>query len=241
MITLYHCNTSLASYKVRLYLAEKNLPWKSVHVDLRKQEHITSDYRNINPRGLVPSLKNEQDEIIINSTDIIEYLEATYPEPSLLPNDPNDQQLIHDLCKEHEALHDPHLRMLSYYVVFMNPSKQVDTQRIIKMAHSHPSPERGKFLERAAKQDFSAEEITNAKQAVIKALQHLEKLLQQSNSSFLVGATYSYADAVCTASLFRITEVGMQEEIEKLPALKQWWQAMQARPSFKTAITDLLP
>ncbi len=84
MITLHHCNISYASHKARLYLAEKGLPWHSVHIDLRKQENISSDYRNINPNGVVLAMQDEQGKIHCGSTELMQYLEKTYPQASLL-------------------------------------------------------------------------------------------------------------------------------------------------------------
>lgn len=242
MITLYHCNTSLASFKVRIYLVEKQISFQEVHIDLRKQEHITSDYRRINPRGVVPSLKDDDGKIYVGSTEIIEHLENTFPKPALWPKDLQQRQLIHTICKEHEALHDPHLRTLSYYVVFMSPEKRktLDVDRIVALAKNHPSPERGAFLARVVQGNFTDQEIKLAKQAVIDALDKMNILLMESQSGFLVEENYSFADAVCTASVFRIKEVGMENKINKHKLLAQWWQAMQVRPSFKTAILNYL-
>lgn len=240
MIVLYHCNTSLASYKVRLYLAEKNIFWNEVLIDLRRQENITSDYRTINPKGLVPALKDAYGNIHVGSTNIMEFLEKLYPQPPLLPADVKSQHEIHQICMDHEALHDPAIRTLSYYAVFLNPEKrtQLDVNQIIKIAKNHPSPERGDFLIRAVTGKLSQKEIDESRTAVIRALNQMEQLLEKSLSEYLIGSQYSMADVVCTASAFRITEIGMENEIIKLKHVARWWQNMKNRPSFKVAILD---
>ena len=56
MIKLYHMHTSTCSKRVRITLAEKNLEWESVHIDLAKREQIEPDYVKLNPNGVVPTL-----------------------------------------------------------------------------------------------------------------------------------------------------------------------------------------
>jgi len=42
--------------KVRLCLAEKGLSWENRFVDLIKLEHMTPQYLELNPNGVVPTL-----------------------------------------------------------------------------------------------------------------------------------------------------------------------------------------
>ena len=53
---LYHDPLSSCAMRVRMGLAEKNLPWQSHIIDLAKMEHATAEYQSINPSGLVPTL-----------------------------------------------------------------------------------------------------------------------------------------------------------------------------------------
>ncbi len=54
---LYDYWRSGASYRVRIALALKHIPYEIVAVDLRKSEQRSSEYLAINPQGLVPALK----------------------------------------------------------------------------------------------------------------------------------------------------------------------------------------
>lgn len=238
MITLYYCRTSYASHKVLLYFAEKKLSYNPHHIDLRKQEHITSDYRQINPNGTVPSMIDDDGTIVINSTDIMERLEREHPSPALLPKDSALCLKIHELCKAHEALHDPYIRTLSYANIFMSGNKRdtLDEKRIIELAHHHPNKKRGEFLERAIQGKLTNEEINSAKQAVRDGLDHMESLLSQYHSGFMIGDAYSIADCVCTATAYRICAIGMEADLNNYPQAAKWYQAMQQRPSFSTIL-----
>ena len=80
MIKLYDFPQSPHCQKVRLVLAEKDLSYEKVFVDLTKNEQKTPDFLRLNPYGRVPVLIDDE-EVIYDSTVINEYLEDEYPHP----------------------------------------------------------------------------------------------------------------------------------------------------------------
>jgi glutathione S-transferase len=87
MIKLYDFKSSPNCQRVKIVLAEKNLPYEIVPVDLRAQEQKTPDYLKLNPYGKVPVLTDD-DTVLYESCIINEYLEEKYPNPPLLPKEP---------------------------------------------------------------------------------------------------------------------------------------------------------
>jgi maleylacetoacetate isomerase len=81
---------SSAAYRVRIALRLKGVEHDSVTVDLRTNAHKEASYRARNPQGLVPMLEIDGQRLT-QSLAIISYLDATRPEPRLLPADPADQ------------------------------------------------------------------------------------------------------------------------------------------------------
>jgi len=79
---------SSASYRVRIALNLKGLRAEHLPHHLRKGEQCAPAYVAINPQGLVPTLENDTGAILTQSLAIIEWLDETYPSPSLLPKDP---------------------------------------------------------------------------------------------------------------------------------------------------------
>ena len=87
---LYHTARSNCAARVRLLLEEKELAWISYHIDLGKKENISEKYFGINPKGVVPTLVHDG-KVVVESNDILVYLEETFPEPGFRPV-PADRQ-----------------------------------------------------------------------------------------------------------------------------------------------------
>jgi len=77
---------SSASYRVRIALNLKGLTAEHLAHHLRKGQQRAPAYLALNPQGLVPTLQ-DADAILTQSLAIIEWLDETYPEPPLLPQD----------------------------------------------------------------------------------------------------------------------------------------------------------
>jgi glutathione S-transferase len=72
---------------VRITLTEKNLDWVSHPIDIPKNEHATPEYQAIHPKGLVPAFV-DNGTLVIESCDIIDYIDQKYTSPPLRPSDP---------------------------------------------------------------------------------------------------------------------------------------------------------
>ena len=86
MIRLYGYWRSSAAYRVRIALALKGVAYESVEVNLVAGDQRGDAYRAHNPQGLVPALAIDG-AVIVQSLAIIDYLDATFPDPPLVPHD----------------------------------------------------------------------------------------------------------------------------------------------------------
>lgn len=117
MLTLHSYFRSSASYRVRIALNLKGLPYQYVSVHLLKdggQQH-TPDYQRVNPAQLVPTLV-EDGHAIVQSLAIMEYLEETHPEPPLMPRDALGRARVRALAQSVACEIHPlnNLRVLQY-------------------------------------------------------------------------------------------------------------------------------
>ena len=106
---------SSTAYRVRIALNLKGVEHEVVPVNLLEGEQKADAYRARNPQGLVPTLEIDG-RTFTQSLAIIDYLDATRPEPPLLPPDPADAAHVRALalavaCDIHPV---NNLRVLKY-------------------------------------------------------------------------------------------------------------------------------
>ena len=82
---LHNFFRSGTSHRLRIALNLKGLDTEYVAVDLRTEAHLKTEFKALNPQGLVPALVLDDDTVLTQSPAIIEWLEERYPTPPLLP------------------------------------------------------------------------------------------------------------------------------------------------------------
>ncbi len=88
MLTLYHMPISPNSRRVWITLLEKGLEFELVEIKL-DGEQFKPEFLAINPFHHIPALVDDGLNII-ESLAILDYLEAKYPVPAMLPTDARD-------------------------------------------------------------------------------------------------------------------------------------------------------
>ena len=116
---LYNYFRSSASFRVRIALNFKGLPYEYavVHLTRGGGQQFAPEFRAINPDALIPVL-DDAGQRLTQSLAIIEYLEETHPEPPLLPTAPLERAYVRAValgiaCEIHPL---NNLRVLRYLV-----------------------------------------------------------------------------------------------------------------------------
>jgi maleylpyruvate isomerase len=114
---LYNYFRSSASFRVRIAMNLKGLPFEYISVHLAKGDHKKPEYAAIAPDGLVPLLDTGSDSLS-QSMAIIEYLDETHPTKPLLPSDPLARAKVRALAQSIACEIHPlnNLRVLKYLV-----------------------------------------------------------------------------------------------------------------------------
>ncbi len=117
MLKLYSYFRSSASYRVRIALNLKGLPYDYAPVHLLRDggQQLLPAYRALNPDALVPTLVDD-DHVLMQSVAMVEYLDETHPEPPLLPGSALDRAYIRAVALEVACEIHPlnNLRVLKY-------------------------------------------------------------------------------------------------------------------------------
>jgi maleylacetoacetate isomerase len=119
MLRLHNYFRSSASFRVRIALALKGLPYEYVPVHLTRDggQQFVPQFRALNPDSLIPVL-DDDGRVLTQSLAIIEYLDETQPEPPLLPRDVLERAYVRSFaltiaCEIHPL---NNLRVLRYLV-----------------------------------------------------------------------------------------------------------------------------
>lgn len=94
MLKLYDCSTAPSPRRARMFLAEKNIQWETINIDLRSGEQMGADFKTINPRATVPALMTEDGNVLTENIAIAAYVEATYPDPPLMGTTPLEKARV---------------------------------------------------------------------------------------------------------------------------------------------------
>jgi maleylpyruvate isomerase len=90
---LYGYWRSSAAYRVRIALNLKNIPFEQSTLNLREGAQKSREYLAIAPHGLVPALQIDSD-VVIESPAILEWVEARFPDPPLLPSGAEERAVV---------------------------------------------------------------------------------------------------------------------------------------------------
>ncbi|GIS91163.1 MAG: glutathione S-transferase [Pseudomonadota bacterium] len=205
----YDCQTAPSPRRARIFIAEKGVSVDTVEVDLRSSEQLKPEFKAINPYCTVPVLELDDGTRLKSTAAIWHYLEAQFPEPSLMGATPVEQGRIADLQWHIEW--GGFMAMADYLRNSAPPMKDravtgpVSYQQIPELA------ERGK-------------------QRIERFLEDIDDLI--GDQAFVAGDNYSVADI----DLFVLVEfaawrkLGLPDGAENA---KRWYDAVSARPSSK--------
>lgn len=168
---LYDYYRSSASYRVRIALALKGIEYERVPVDLLQGGQKGPDYRARNPQGFVPTL--EADGVrLTQSLAIIGWLEATCPEPRLLPPDPADAA---------------HVRAMALVVACdIHPLNNLRVLKYLKGPLGQPDEVKGEWIGHWIREGFAA----------------LEQMARPAAGRFLFGDSPTLADVCLVPQMY---------------------------------------
>jgi len=238
MLILYDGTTSVCGIKARVTLFEKGLEFVSRNIDLRKGEQFAPDYLALNPNAVVPTLI-DSDDIILESSIIIQYLEDIGSAPSLLPESPLDRARMRLWLKRIDDPIHPSTGTLTHATAFRPAFLQKSPKEQKAHFAAMPDPARRSQQEVVYRDGLDAPIVANSIRIFDKFVIDAEATLTEGD--FLAGGRYSLVDAAATPYINRLDALKLLPVwAETAPNVLAWYARIKERPSFKAMVTDYL-
>ncbi len=237
MLKLYHNDMSVCAQKVRLALAELELEWENHHMTLRGNAQFDPEFLKISPKGLVPVLI-DGDHAFNESTIINEYLADTYGAGELLPATPVERARMRWWTRQlDEDIHRA-TSVVSISVAFIHQFRTAPPKAVSEHLKQTPEEQLRDLKRLALDTGLDNPELPWSMRRMNKLFGDMETQLKKTE--WLTGDTISLADVGFTSYTLRFKHLRQDALFANRPKLAEWFERMQARPSYKVAIGDWL-
>lgn len=212
-IILHSYFRSSCSYRVRIALHYKQIAFTYKAVNLLTKEHTSAEYASkLNPAMEVPALEMDG-HILTQSQSMIEYLEETRPNNTLLPGDAITRQRIRALAQQIASIQSvQNLKVLVKVAQDMQPiNNNAD----------------------AVKKEWAAHWIS-------QGLASTEKMLQLCAGTYCVGEQVTMADCFLLPQVYNARRFGVAVD-SLFPVIAQIEKNCLALEAFQKAHPDNQP
>lgn len=230
-LSLYNAPQSTCSQKVRITLHEKGLSFTEKKLDLFKGDQLTEEYKAINPNGVVPSLVHN-DQPVIDSSVIMEYLDELVLEPALAPSTPLGRAKVREWMRFFEEVPSPAIRVPSYNLVFLRHFQDMTEEEFIAFGESKPL--RRDFFLKMGRTGYSDEEMSSSVNRLRLTVSRMEDALADGRD-YLVG-DYSLADICVLPTFLRMNDIGLRPLWRESPGVRDWFERISERAAVKATM-----
>ncbi|BFM18176.1 glutathione S-transferase family protein [Maricurvus nonylphenolicus] len=228
---LFHFAASNCSQRVRMVLEEKGVHWTSHHINLQKYEHLSQEFQELNPKGVVPVLVHDG-ITITESNDIITYVDENFPGKSLQPTTEEGKEFLAEALSRSSKIQDS-LKVSSFEFLF-KPVRKMNTDQLNHYEASVKNQYLVDFMrEFSSAEGFSQEKIRSSVSELVDIVSYLEDRL--ASSQWLSGTAFGLADISWVVNIYRLRKMAFP--FSDYPHVARWLDAIAMRSSYKNAIT----
>ena len=243
MLALYHHGSSVCAAKARFALMEKEVEWESHYLDILTGDQFDPEYLKLNPKAVVPTLVHD-DNVIIESTVICHYVDDTFTQNPLKPEDPYQRAQMHLWNKIVDEYVHPTCGELTFVSCHRHIINRLGPEGVEQFLQGTPgvsvTPEWRARKRVLVEQGFEAPGIADKVKLHYKYVAQADEELK--TKPWLAGDSYSLADIAMTPYLNRLDMLGMSALWEgRLPDLANWWDRIKSRKHFKACFLDWCP
>ena len=229
--TLYNAPQSTCSQRVRFALHTKQIEFQEILLDLFSGDQLKPEYLQINPNGVVPALEHN-DEIILDSAVILEYLEDIFPKINPMRSaDPVKCAQMRTMMRFIDEVPTPAIRIPSYNLAFLPHFQSMSKDEFQLLADSKPL--RREFLLKMGQTGFSTSDMNEAISRLRRGVQRINDWIEHSGGPWFQGSEMSYADIAVMPVIVRIQDINLSHFWDKYPKVANWLSLIQGEKAFK--------
>ena len=277
---LYHFGFSICSQKVRTAFAEKGVAYLSN--ELEPTENFLPHYvrlrlfaaksagitrfaeahtmrTSVSSEGfdacVVPLLVDlEAEKAVIDSAEILEYIEREVPSPSLIPNGPALDDSVREQIRINDGIphpgilygvhvNDPRPAFMAEAMEGVYDRKRVFLERMIDENGADPElvrAYRAKIAkEMAGKQiQKDATAMEEIREELAETIAALDKQLSSQSGPWVCGSRFTMGDCVWGVSLYRIQWLGHGYLWRDTARVRAYAERLYERPSLRSAVIE---
>jgi glutathione S-transferase len=232
-LVLYDGAGTPSPRRVKLCLFEKGLPFKIKWLNLGLMDQKNPGYLAISPTGLVPALVHDG-KAIYESNVINEYLDATFPDPPLVPKDPWGQAQMRMWFAFENDLAKP----------FRDAVYETFAKDRVKSTGLTPEKLREEISRRTSNRSYADtavqllttprnEELIKDRQLLLlEKMEQMERRLSDGRP-WLTGEAFTLADIALGPRVDMFPAVGIADLYARFPRIGAFMARMKARPSWE--------
>lgn len=256
---LWHNAFSLCSKKVRLCLAELDVPYASHHIDLIETgsyQTLSREFLAVNPAALVPVLVH-RGHPVYESHEIIRYAaDHSASGHALVPGHPENVVVMDEWIHKSSLTGDDPVKGIAESAgncvpgltvpLFAAMIADIPVPRILEGLLFHRLKGRPLFflllkvagLERLPSLKPVRKVIEDSRAQMEKHLDELEAHLTGNRTQWIAGNQFTLADVSWAVILDRLREADWTQLLEspRRPRVADWWKRVRARPGYAAAM-----
>lgn len=210
-LTLHSYWRSSCSWRVRIALHHKRLPFRYSAVNLLQEEQFSEAHRARNPMTTVPVLEVEEGgetRRLVQSMAILEWLEERHPAPPLLPRDPAGRARVRAIAEDVNSS--------------IQPYQNASTMKWLR--ERHPG---------------AGDDVAFTSHFLARTMTGLEAVVRDGAGRFCHGDEVTLADLFVVPQLYGARRFGV--DVAAFPTLLRIEAACAALPAFVAAAPERQP
>src|ERR1700758_4626262 len=215
MLELYHNINSVCAQKVRIALYEKDQPVEEHLLTLQGDQNDPA-YMKLNPNGVVPTLVHD-DNVIIESSLILYYLDEAFPDPPLMPKTPVARHRVRMYNKLIDEYVHNSCTIITFATAFRPRFLKVPREQWLAEINKAPLKRRAEYKRSVIEHGLDSEFVLDALNQHRKLISWMAEDLERG--PYLAGDAFTNADCAVIPYILRLELLKLDAVWEAEPAV----------------------